>query len=309
MPVKSLLCGKLVSMRARLSAKLGNKLAMHVRQATDIAHDQDSLNQQLQLQLKNQWIQWREAACSPYKSIKEAGFRCYSQFEEDGIILYLATMLGISNGTVLEICCGHGRECMATNLILNHGFKGYLFDGSAENISSAHKFFSGKHDCLLIKPELRHAWITKDNVSHLISEIECPSDVDFLSLDIDGNDYWIWEAINTIMPKFCCFETHNVIPSGLSLTIPYDPGFSYLDSDFPDFRSASLLAMVKLSKSKGYRLIGAHRHGFNVFFMRNDLGIDCFPEVSIDEVHANEWTRISQSNRWPAVSSCNWVEV
>jgi hypothetical protein len=271
--------------------------------------DVESINQQLQLSVVNQWKQWRETEASVYKNINEAGFRCYSQFEEDGIILYMLTMLGISNGTVVEMCCGGGDECMSTNLILNHGFKGYLFDGSVDNIIRAKNFFAKKKDCLLVRPEIQQAWITADNVNNLLDDIGAPEDVDFLSLDIDGNDYWIWKAIEKIKPKICCFETHDIIPSDKSLTIPYDPDFYCWTSKEPEFRSVSLLAMKKLSEEKGYTLVGSHKHGFNVFFVRNDLVDPVFKEVEIDMIHNNEWTRFGQESRWPAVKDLGWVEV
>jgi hypothetical protein len=273
--------------------------------------DSESINQQIQLSLTNQWIQWRIARNSPYTKIREAGFRCYSQFEEDGIILYMLTMIGVKAGTVVEMCCGTGNECMATNLILNHGYSGFLFDGSAENIAAAASFFASKKDCLLLKPKLKTSWITVENVNQLLIDSSCPKDVDLFSLDIDGNDYWVWEAIDEIRPKICCFETSDYIPSDRSLTIPYDPNFDCWSQPpaLLDFRSVSLAAMVKLSKRKGYRLIGSHRHGFNVFFMRNDIGTDFFPEVSIQEVHDNPWTKEGQIQRWNSVKDLNWIEV
>ena len=107
------------------------------------------------------------------------------------------------------------------------------------------------------------------------------------------------------------FETQNIIPSDRSLTIPYDPDFnSWAKEGFEqNFRSVSLLAMKKLSEKKGYRMIGAHKHGFNVFFLRDDIGQDIFPGVSIAELHDNLWTRIGQSERWPQVEGMNWEEV
>jgi hypothetical protein len=67
--------------------------------------------------------------------------------------------------------------------------------------------------------------------------------------------------------------------------------------------------MTKLSERKGYRLIGAHRHGFNVVFLRNDIGLDIFPAVSIDEVHDNLWTKIEQNERWKRLKDMNWTKV
>jgi hypothetical protein len=273
--------------------------------------DSESINQQIQLSLKNQWLQWKLTGVSPYRRIREAGFRCYSQFEEDGIILYLLTMIGSDAGIVVEMCCGNGSECMATNLILNHGYTGFLFDGSNENIIAATSFFESKKDCLLVKPKLRSSWITSENVNELLKEVGCPREVDFFSLDLDGNDYWIWEAIGEISPKICCFETHDIIPSKKSITIPYNPEFDCWSqpAERHDFRSVSLAAMVKLSKRKGYRLVGSHKHGFNVFFMRDDIGIEFFPEVSVEEIHDNPWTKDGQANRWNTVKDLNWIEV
>jgi len=67
--------------------------------------------------------------------------------------------------------------------------------------------------------------------------------------------------------------------------------------------------MVRLSQDKGYRLIGAHRYGFNVFFLRNDIAPELFPEVSIEQVHDNPMTRQGQEQRWPRVKHLDWVEV
>ena len=264
--------------------------------------------QQQQRAIVDQWKAWKYAELCPYSSLQEAGFRCYSQFEEDGIILYIMTMLGIHNGTVVEMCCGPGNECMAANLIINHGFKGYLFDGDPLNALRAKSFFSAHKDCLLYGPEIFNEWITAENIDSLLQQNGCPQDVDFFSLDIDGNDYWIWNAIEWMKPKVCCFETHNVIPTDMSLTIPYDPSFNAWISPQPEFRSVSLLAMVKLCEQKGYTLIGGHRHGFNVFFLRNDLLCKPLKAVLPEDVHSNYWTDYSQRMRWPLVQNYPWVQ-
>lgn len=233
----------------------------------------------------------------------------HSQFEEDGIILYVLSMIEFKTRRVVEMCCGSGNECMATNLILNHGFDGYLFDGSPENIRKANSLFQSKHDCLLYTPVLTEAWITTDNVNDLLTKSGCAREVDLFSLDIDGNDYWVWNAIDVINPRLLVFETHNVIPADKSLTMKYQSDFNYQTAPEPEYRSVSLLAMLRLCKKRGYRLIGGHRHGFNVFFLREDEGAQFFPEVSIEEVQDNYWTRWSQANRWPKVKDMPWQEV
>jgi hypothetical protein len=284
-------------------------LLRHLRSLRSI--DAESINQQLQQVLINQHQANLQQGKKSHEDISQAGFRCYSQFEEDGIILYVLSTIGMKTKKVVEICIGDGEECMATNLILNHGYQGFLFDGSEHNVDHANRLFKSKKDCLLTPPSIQAAWITKTNINDLLRNIGAQGEVDLLSLDIDGNDYYIWEAINEISPRLCVFETHNIVPGDLSITIPYEEDFNCWTKTGAgqDFRSVSLLAMKKLSERKGYRLIGAHKHGFNVFFLRNDIAQDIFPEVSIDHVHNNLWTKIGQQQRWPLVKDRAWAKV
>lgn len=273
--------------------------------------DSDIYSQQIQRGICNQYALFRSTGLAPYPNIRDAGFRVYSQSEEDGIILYVLAMIGFKTRRVVEMCCGAGDECMATNLILNHGFDGFLFDGSQDNIRRADIFFRSKRDCLLYPPALTAAWITAENVNELLSKSGCAGEVDLFSLDIDGNDYWVWDAINVIRPRLFVVETHNVIPSDKSLTIEYRPDFNYLEQAGAArmYLGASLLAMVKLCRRRGYRLIGGHRHGFNAFFLRDDEGQKFFPEVSVEQVHDNHWTRWNQGVNWPLVENMPWKKV
>ena len=270
----------------------------------------EALNQQIQQTILGQHHAAFRQNIIPYDDIGDAGFRCNSQFEEDGIILYVLAAIGMKTRSVVEMCCGDGAECMATNLILHHGYKGYLFEGSDRNFPKAQAFFRSKKDCLLNQPQLTKAWITRDNVNDLLRNAGASGEIDVFSLDMDGNDYWIWDAITEISPRLCVFEIHNLIPGDLSLTVPYSDSFDYLsgEGDRQWFRSVSLEAMRKLSASKGYRLIGAHKHGFNVFFLRNDIAPDIFPEVSIESIQQARWTQ-EQVKRWPAIKDMGWVEV
>jgi hypothetical protein len=301
---------KSIAKRAlRPAYKLARRLIREA--AIEAALDRESVSQQMQRNIVNYYQSFKMTGHLPYSEIRDAGFRVYSQFEEDGIILYVLSMIGFKTRRVVEMCCGAARECMATNLILNHGFDGYLFDGNAENVRAANEFFKHKHDCLLYPPVVTHAWITRDNVNELLIQSGCTGEVDLFSLDMDGNDYWIWDAIREINPRLLVVETHNIIPANSSLTIEYQPDFTCWDKPIAeqDFRGVSLLAMQRLCNRRGYRMIGAHRHGFNVFFLRNDEGAQLFPEVSIAEVHDNHWTRWSQANRWPSVKGMPWREV
>ena len=241
--------------------------------------------------------------------LNDVGFKVHSQFEEDGMLLYIFSVIGVTNKKVVEICVGDGTECMAANLIINHGWNALLFDGDQANVDSAVKFYSTNRSTFLYPPTIKRAWLTQDNVDRLITESGFVGEIDLLSLDIDGNDYYLMEAIRSIRPRVIICETHNVIPGDRSLTIPYESDFDVKKSRHPDFTGVSLLAMKKLLQKKGYRLIGAHRYGFNAIFMLNELGKEYFPEISIKSVHANAYTELRQGTAWNEVKELPWVEV
>ncbi len=281
-----------------------------VRAALQNAID-NSQEAQLLLRLHYEELAAEGATSGHQPGLPDVGFRRFSQFEEDGLLLYIFAMIGPTNRQVVEISAGSGRECMAANLIINHGWRGFLFDGDEWNVKTMRAFYAGHRDTFLMPPACVQAWVETDNVNRLLDELGVDAEPDLFSLDMDGVDYWIWKAIERIRPRVVLCETHNIIPLPLALTVPYQPGFRYqaLPPEQHDFRSVSLAAMVKLMKTKRYRLIGAHRRGFNVFFMRNDVGLDWFPEVPPEVCHRDPWTQLGQKERWPVVREMPWVSV
>ncbi|GHT30154.1 hypothetical protein FACS18942_11090 [Planctomycetales bacterium] len=185
-----------------------------------------------------------------------------------------------------------------------------LFDGDAANIAEARKFFTRCPATFTCPPICKQAWLTKDNINQLIEEEGFTGSIDLLSLDVDGNDYYFWDAISVIQPRVFICEVHNVIPDDRSITIPYQEDFFYRSGkQHIEFRSASPLAMIRLSKRKGYRLIGAHKYGFNLIFMRNDVGTEYFPEVPLSSITDNPYTIMRKQTAWEAVKDASWIEV
>jgi len=242
----------------------------------------------------------------PLPSLSEVGFRKYSQFEEDGILLYIFSLIAPMNRICVEICAGDGRECNTANLIINHGWWGHLFDGSESNVSRGKAFFARHKDTFLYPPRFTKAWITAENVNDQIAESGARGPVDLLSLDLDGMDYWVWRAISIIEPQVVVCETHNPIPPDKALTVPYAPAFSYQSENY---RGASLAAMCKLGREKGYRLVGTHRFGFNAFFIKDGVGEAHFPEVEVSACVQDPFSLRARRERWPAAKECNWQEV
>lgn len=127
--------------------------------------------------------------------------------------------------------------------------------------------------------------------------------IDLLSIDIDGMDYWIWEAIRVISPRVVVVEYQTSWHSEESVTVPYNEGFR-ADGDYT-YAGASLLAFVRLGKKRGYRLVGCERYCFNAFFLRNGVGEEIFPEVTVAEClrHPKATALIRMRQRSRAVST------
>jgi hypothetical protein len=241
--------------------------------------------------------------CLP--SIDDVGFRIYSQFEEDGILLYIFSLLAPVNRVCVEICAGNGRECMATNLIINHGWWGYLFDGSERNVRDGRRYFSNHKDTSIHPPAFTAAWITAENVNDLLVSAGITGEIDLLSLDLDGMDYWIWKAISEIQPRVVVCETHNAVPRGRAVTVPYDPQFVCQSEHY---RGASLEAMCRLGAAKGYRLVGTHRFGFNAFFVRNGLEEELLPVVPPSACLNDPFSEKRRLD-WSQVAGRPWQEI
>lgn len=271
-----------------------------------------AMEQISQVAIKNQYVLMKNMCPhAQLPNLIDTGFQVYSQFDEDGILLYIFSMIGFTNRRVLEICAGSGDECNSANLIINHACEGLLFDGDKQNIDKAKKFFGEHRSTWLCPPKCVHAWITKDNINELIQKNNFHGSIDLFSLDIDGNDYWLWKEINCIQPRVVICETHNIIPDNMSVTIPYKEDFNYTSENnyHEEFRSASPLAMITLAKQKGYRLIGSHKYGFNLIFIRNDIGTEFFPEIKLCDISNNPYTKESKKTRWDAVKDAPWVNV
>jgi hypothetical protein len=238
--------------------------------------------------------------------LKDVGFRKYSQFEEDGILLYIFSLIPPINRTCVEICAGDGHECNTANLIINHGWWGHLFDGKEQNVRDGERFFAQNRDTFLYPPRFTKAWITAENVNDEIVKSGAGGPIDLLSLDMDGVDYWVWKAISAIEPQVVVCETNNAIPPDRALTIPYDPRFVFKSEVY---RGASLAAMCKLGREKGYRLVGTHRFGFNAFFIRNGVGGAFFPEVDVATCVQDPYSELNRKERWPEAKECPWQEV
>ena len=232
-----------------------------------------------QLQLWHHYRTQIETGRAP--ELCETGFRCFSQFEEDGLILFVMAALGIAQGVFLDIGSADGVNSNCANLALNFGWRGIFIDGDESNIAKGRAFYERHPDTWIYPPKFVRGMITRENINQLLTEASIPPEIDFMSIDIDGNDYWVWDAISVTSAKAVIIETH--IEFGLrNIVVPYDKDYVY-PGRHPDYHGASPVAMEKLARRKGYRLVGANRLGFNTIYLREGLA-PILPTVSVESI-------------------------
>lgn len=246
----------------------------------------------------------KEAAEDKLSPISKNGFRNFSQFEEDGLILYLFALLDTKNRTFVEFGADDGINSNAANLHFHHNFTGLFLDGNPKAIERGRHFYK-KHGNPRVKtPVFLEAMITAENINELILKGGLKGDIGFLSIDIDGNDYWVWKAIDCIRPEVVIIETHNEF--GLhDIIVPYDPNYFY-PGKHPDYHGASPVAMTKLAKHKGYRLVGSNELGFNFIFLREDLLTNHVPTVTVESLLQHPSNKVVQA-RFEAIKDWEYV--
>ena len=234
----------------------------------------------------------------------------FSQNGEDGIIRYIFSQIGFDSRYFVEFGFG-AHQCNSLRLILHENFKGLMMDGSEEqcrifNLTCKAKGISDVHAV--------NAFIDRDNLEHLIRSNNIPAEIDFLSIDVDGNDYWFWKCLQCINPRVICIEYNSGIGSKYSWTIPYNKEFERF-SAHPSgfFAGASIKALESLGEKKGYRLVGCDTTGTNAFFLRNDLGNNQIPTLKASEAfrpHQNWIQRgISQDQQLEIMKLMPYIEV
>lgn len=214
--------------------------------------------------------------------LSETGFRVFSQFEEDGKLLFIFSVIGMTNKSFVEIGSDDGVNSNSANLYFNFGWHGLFIDGNKNSINRGKKFFSKYPHPWYYKPKFICAKVTRENINDLISSSGYNGEIGLLSIDIDGNDYWIWDAITTIDPQVVIIETHNEFGMN-NIVVPYNADYSF-PGKHPDYHGASPIAMTKLGKKKGYRLVGANELGFNFIYVKNGLVEKEIQEVSVESV-------------------------
>jgi len=240
-------------------------------------------------------------------------FKIFSQNGEDGIIYYIFNKIGTKNRYFVEIGSGTGVECNTANLSLNNNWRGILIDGNKENIERGNIFYKTRFKKKPLPVKLVHSFVTKENINKILSENGAVGKIDLLSIDIDGNDYWVWKAIKVIDPRVVVIEYNASLGYDKSLTVEYDPDFDRFKKHSSGwYHGASLSALTKLANSKGYILAGCNSDGVNAFFIKKEIAKENFSEMSPKDAYfpcSYRNKKLSPLEQFNLIKGLNWVKI
>jgi hypothetical protein len=195
-------------------------------------------------------------------------FRVYSQFGEDGIIQHLISQVPIAHPVFVEFGVHDYKESNTRFLLQNNNWTGLVMDSSPEAVDVIRK------DPVYFRHTLQAvcAFIDRENINEVLTTNGISGDIGLLSIDIDGNDYWVWEAVDTVTPSIVICEYDNLLGCERAVVSPYDRSFERQKAHYSFlYGGASLPALDLLARKKGYSLVGSTSAGNDAFFVRNDL--------------------------------------
>jgi len=226
---------------------------------------------------------WEEEVAKPRhadpRRLPRYGFKVYAQNDEDGIIQEIFRRIGTASRIFVEFGVESGVECNSAKLLIE-GWRGLWIEAGQENAEAIRRRFapfmaSGQLTLL-------SRFVTAENIDALLGEAGMMGEIDLLGIDIDYNDYWVWKAITAVKPRVVVIEYNASLRPPLSLTVPYDANGKW---DGSNYYGASLEALVRLGRHKGYRIVGCSIAGVNAFFVREDLCGTAFLEPATAAEH------------------------
>ncbi len=213
------------------------------------------------------------------KCLIRHGSRVYSQNDEDGIIARIFSLIGTTNRHFLEFGVENGMENNSTALLVQ-GWTGAWIEGNPmhfQQIQSVFRSFLSRGKLLAA-----NGFVTAENIENIFDALKTPPEFDLLSIDIDYNDYWVWQAIRRFKPRVVVIEYNCGFGPSMEWKVKYDPNGRW---DASRNCGASLKALELLGREKGYALVGCNINGANSFFVREELAADHFIAPFTSERH------------------------
>jgi hypothetical protein len=200
-------------------------------------------------------------------SLARTEFKVFSQFGDDGIIQYIIQRLDLpaSEQRFVEFGVEDYTESNTRFLLLNNNWSGLIMDGSEEFMSSVRRSdIYWRHALTALA-----RFITRENINALLEEAGFQGHIGILSIDIDGNEYWVWEAITVVDPAVVIVEYNGLFGAREAVTIPYQADFERTKAHHSNlYWGVSLAALCQLAAKKNYVWIGCNSAGNNAYFVR-----------------------------------------
>jgi hypothetical protein len=211
--------------------------------------------------------------------LRDAEFKVFSQFGDDGIIQFLLSAVSVSNDRFVEFGVESYREATTRFLLRNDNWRGLVLDSSAENVSA----IRGSVDFWLHELQAEVATVTPDNINAFLTDAGFTGPIGLLHIDIDGNDLHVWNALEVADPDIVILEYNALLGPDHALTVPYDPCFDRRKAHSSWlYHGASIRAIVAACQRCGYAFVGCNSAGNNAYFVRRGQ-LGRVREVSIED--------------------------
>jgi len=231
----------------------------------------------------------RQVASFPRNTdFRKIGFKVFSQWDEDGIIQYLIRHLNIENRTFIEFGVEDYEESNTRFLLLNDHWQGMVLDACSADI----RYIQTDRIYWEFDLQAKCAWVTRENIDSLLVGSGFNEDVGLLSIDIDGNEYWIWEAVQSVRPRIVIIEYNSLF--GLQpVSIPYKEDFNRISAHYSGlYFGCSLGALAHLGLARAYSLSGDAAKAKTAYQDFLTLWKDADPDIPILKEAKAEYAKL-----------------
>jgi len=195
--------------------------------------------------------------------------RCFSQNGEDGVLAEIIARIGAERRFFVEFGIQDGREGNCVVLADVEGWSGLFIEANPVDYARLEAKYHRAPAVQTVS-----AYVSPENIEALLHDASVPEDLDVLSIDVDGQDYWIWEALGSFHPRIVVVEYNSALPAERRWVSPRGNPEPW---DGSDYIGSSLAAFEHLAERKGYALVHTDLTGLNAFFVRDDLVEGRFP--------------------------------
>jgi hypothetical protein len=234
----------------------------------------------------------------------EIGLSVFSQNNEDGILLYILSMIGMPAKRSIEIGCDLSNSTVGIpegntiNLITNFNFDGLIIDMDPDKVSAIRHFFAQglttRHfhapaqkgvPAHFYSPAIVNSEISSNNINAVLEGAGFTGEIDVASIDIDGADVLVWKHLTAVNPRVVVIEINSRMPFGEAIYGQATTSTASFDSmEYQESVGSSLAAACQVGDAKGYVFVGMNSTLINAFFVRRDLW-----RTQLPERHAHEY--------------------